>query len=360
MPLDYFSFFSGVLIDLTIIKKLLEKFFPNFVYNITQISSDEYCIRNVLVRLLFSLFSQDVADEVYEVIWDLFFLDGSISFFRAAIIFFLVISESEALTKKFMDFDGVTYNESFGNELSRIFIEECKSFRDVEKMRDYMFNYDFGFSADDVNCWRASSRRKGALKEKNSISSTDSEEPTIMRKNTYIHKEECDLDWPICLYDRKYRFNRVEFIIYKAKEEPEIIENYFSGHRREISKIHTLDEFLEEYEENEDDYNVDALKKEIKLYESLVIERHKHICDCKKSTKEIVFTNRLSFNEKKEQLQQEIKRSQRVVAVIDKFISEKKIKVKNSSKNLKASHLEPDFKDFQPKRINESFSDEIQ
>ena len=83
------------MIDLTIICKLLRKLLPNFYQKIKQIKGEELIVRNILMKLVLSLFTHIENKEVFESIWDCFFLDGSIAFFYISIIFFKTASESK-------------------------------------------------------------------------------------------------------------------------------------------------------------------------------------------------------------------------------------------------------------------------
>ena len=326
------------MIDLTIICKLLRKLLPNFYQKIKQIKGEELIVRNILMKLVLSLFTHIENKEVFESIWDCFFLDGSIAFFYISIIFFKTASENKEVLE-YLSQATQNLNDNSMNEIISSSIEKlCLNYKDVEKMKYFLFSFDFGINSSNINYWRRLSHQ--------SNDSNGGDKSSMRRKNTYIQKEECDLDWPICLYDRSYRFKKVEFIVYKTGKPKEVIDDYyFNGclddvKFREFLSKNNIPEIKKELPlGNDEDDEVRHLKEQIKSYENLVIERFKHICGSSKTTKKMVFEKLLSIEDKKAKMNKVLLSKQKAEIMIDQFIqitNEKNMK-KTQSKEIEVN-----------------------
>lgn len=271
------------------------------------------------MKLVLSLFTHIEKKEVFESIWDCFFLDGSIAFFYISIIFFKTASENTQV-QEYLSQATQNVNDNSMNEVISSTIEKlCLNYQDVEKMKYFLFSFDFGINASTINYWRKLSHQ--------SNDSSSGDKSSMRRKNTYIQKEECDLDWPICLYDRSYRFKKVEFIVYRTGKPKEVIDNYyFNGclddvRIREFLSKNKLPEVKKELPlGNDEDDEVRQLKEQIKSYENLVIERFKHICGSSKTTKKMVFEKLLSIEDKKAKMNKVLLNKQKAEIMIDQFI----------------------------------------
>lgn len=321
MPLDFFNSFQGAMIDITIICKLLQKFLPNFFKKIKSINGEELIIRNIIMRLVLSLFTHIEKKEIFETVWDYFFLEGSIGFFYVLIIFFKNASENKEVNDLLQKAMENNIDNPMNEVISGTIEKLCINYEDVQKLKVLLFTFDFGINSKLINYWRKLAHQP---EEEQSES-----RPRERRKNTYIQKEECDLDWPVCLYDRSYRFKKVEFIVYKNGKTIEFIDDYYFCGCLDDVRIREfinqnniqIDKGVTEIPlAKDEDEEVRELKEKIKKYEDLVIERYKHICGSKKTTKKIVFEKLLSIEDKKEKLKKGIISSYKANMMINQFI----------------------------------------
>lgn len=320
LPLDFFNSFQGAMIDITIICKLLQKFLPTFFKKIKSINGEELIIRNIIMKLVLSLFTHIEKKEILETVWDCFFLEGCIGFFYVLIIFFKNASENQEVNKLLQEAMENNLDNPMNEAISGAIEKLCINYEDLQKLKVLLFTFDFGINSKLINYWRKLAHQSNEEKSES--------KPNVRRKNTYIQKEECDLDWPVCLYDRSYRFKKVEFIVYKNGKTIEFIDDYYFYGCLDDAKIR---DFISQNNiqtdketpiplAKDEDEEVRELKEKIKKYEDLVIERYKHICGSKKTTKKIVFEKLLSIEDKKEKLKKGIIDSYKANMMINQFI----------------------------------------
>ena len=109
-------------------------------------------------------------------------------------------------------------------------------------------------------------------------------------------KEECDLDWPICLYDKKDLEKEYDHIVLKQLQPPNVIDNYIDNFE-EYQKMNSKKELDNDNEEN---LNIKYFKD--KKYEELLIERKKHFCGSKlMSIRENLSKSFINFEKIKQQ-----------------------------------------------------------
>jgi hypothetical protein len=87
------------------------------------------------------------------------------------------------------------------------------------------------------------------------------------KKNEF---KECDLDWPLCIYDKKYRYELSEFLNFRVLNF-EIKEDYFNN----LSELNKNNNIVKEENNN----NINPLIKQAEKFKDLLIERRKHLCD---------------------------------------------------------------------------------
>ncbi len=37
----------------------------------------------------------------------------------------------------------------------------------------------------------------------------------------------CNLDWPLCIYDKEYRYKYIDYFVFKSLDHPTLINDYF-------------------------------------------------------------------------------------------------------------------------------------
>ena len=86
---------------------------------------------------------------------------------------------------------------------------------------------------------------------------------------------ECNINWPICIYDHNHQSRYISYLAFRCANEPKIIDDYF-----DITSF-SFDKFHKDNKDLSSDLNNEFLIPETlkqKAYNSLVIERNCHYC----------------------------------------------------------------------------------
>ena len=246
LPSDYFINLIGILTDISIIDEILE-----MKYNLS--NNLKLYIKNKINVFLTGLFNGEVNDDTLLAIYDSLFLFGNITIFKT-IFFFIdyIIDNDETIEINDKDLSDIySYND---NLLKNI------GFIGVFNLRKILFDYqkEIEFPMSMINKKRI---------EFKSIILKEMPIPKLKNKKLKINslindtENKCDLDWPLCIYDIKYRFSKVDYFVFKTLEKPNLIEDYFFT--------------LNKKEENNKNDNNENLKE---IYKNLIIERRQHLC----------------------------------------------------------------------------------
>ena len=169
-------------------------------------------INNLINKLLISLYTDGIGENFQLIIWDLFLLEGNIILFKAAFALMKMLSKDLLSIKKFEEIQNIIYN--------------------------VLPNY--------IN-------KLGVF-----IPNDNKDEDNI----------ECDLDWPICLNDKKYKNEILNFITFRTLFPPNIKEEYFFKYKNNDS----LDEKTQKDENNKNNED---------YFSELLIQRRCHTCNSK-------------------------------------------------------------------------------
>ena len=236
--------------DFTLIKYLILRNNEELDLHLKNLNCEIY-LNNIIHKWLIGLFIEGVSEIFYLTIWDLFMLEGNIVLFKAAYGLIKIISKDILEAKTIENIQNIFENkiQKYDNTAKLIYFLVFKIYDDFN---DDVFNkYRKILLPQIINQIQSQSHFLNEIKE---------------------DEIECDLDWPLCSKDHKYRHEIIEFIVYKQLEKPLIIDNYYGNN-----------------------VNFDKIKKEKKekdkldYYCEICIERRKHICDSKiESIKDIL------------------------------------------------------------------------
>ena len=235
--------------DCTLIKNLILKNNEQLLFHLKKLDCELY-LNNLIYKLLIGLFFDGISEIYQLIIWDLFLLEGNITFFKAAYGLIKIISK-ELLEANSID------------KIQYIFEKKIMEYDNTAKLIYFLIFKRY----DDFDNNVISLNRKIILPkiiiEINSSSYENNENKDEI---------ECDLDWPLCSRDNNYRHEIREFVTYRQLLNPNIIEDYFYGN-----------------EIKEKNKNNNKEKDEYDIYGEICIERRKHICNSKiESFKEIL------------------------------------------------------------------------
>lgn len=100
LPLDYYSHMIEVLVDQKVFAHILNEEKPILFEHLRSLGLD---VALVLFQWFICLFASQFNQEVTEAIWDLLFLEGTVTIFRAAIAILDIMEEEILGNTEFMD-----------------------------------------------------------------------------------------------------------------------------------------------------------------------------------------------------------------------------------------------------------------
>lgn len=163
------------------------------------------------------------------IIWDILFLEGTIILFKAA------LGILKVLKKELMELDSI-------EELTEFIDNRQFSFHDVSEIVYFLLLRRFEFDNHFINKLRKTHEKK-IMKEMNyySINKLVEEqikfeqdlkcrklaEGDLTRNSCLGVTEKCNLDWPLCIYDKFFKFNLINYLYFRTADEINLIEDYF-------------------------------------------------------------------------------------------------------------------------------------
>ena len=234
LPIDFYLKFTGVKVDMQIIKNLINS---TLKYSENDETID-IILNNLLSKCFISLFCQSFQDCISNIIWDAFFIYGNIILYKA--------------------FIWVVYN-LFDQNMKNFSIENIHTelIQKIENLDNvYTLNYFLLLMnrITDENIKHNKNKIYDKTIKENSFPSFEN-----------LKKIQCDKSLPFCIKNREiddiYKYN--QFIILKTNKPLNIINDYF---------------FIESKNCQENKEN-DLNKNNNLTINDLLIERQKHYCE---------------------------------------------------------------------------------
>ena len=281
-PSDYYLTLSGVLTDTTILNEIIQMKYPNLEPSL-QIN-----FYNSIIIFLTALFINNVNEETLFTIYDSLFLNGSITIFKSILFILDYCKQKYDSLKDTLELNELkNYNQKIMSEIPYYY---------VNKLRNLLFDYhkEYEFTMNTLNKKRNEIRKitekEIQLNYKNK-KFNEEQKNNVLHMNSYIslEKNECDLDWPLCIYDRKYRFENVDYFVFKVLDEPNLIDNYYF----EDCNNKTIND-----ENINSNYN--DIKEKAIIYKNLLIERRNHLCIKIGNNNHMlkkIFNDKMNFNQ---------------------------------------------------------------
>ena len=233
LPIDFYLKFTGVKVDMQIIKNLINS---TLKYSKNDETLD-IILNNLLTKCFISLFSQSFQDCISNIIWDAFFIYGNIILYKA--------------------FIWVVYN-LFDQNMKNFSIENIHTelIQKIENLDNiYTLNYFLLLMnrITDENIKHNKNKIYDKTIKENSFPSFEN-----------LKNIQCDKSLPFCIKNRDidniYKYN--QFIILKTNKSLNIINDYFFNESKNCQ------------ENKENDLN----KNNNLTINDLLIERQKHYC----------------------------------------------------------------------------------
>lgn len=257
LPVEYFSELVGIMTDCSILIQIVKEVLPE-IYNHLHSFNFDLSLNNLLYNWLVSLFVQNMKKEVWMPIWDILFIDGNITIFKAA-IFILTFAKDLILKQTNMI------------EINQFFEEEFKNFLD-ERLIDYLISKPFYYSMEQINELRKIQMPKV---EQNIKQTSD------YKRNRYKdQKLICNLDWPICL-NNFTNINIEHVSVLKRAILPNITHDFYSFHNDVYSIVKAKEKANEKFKKKT--LEESTFKYKVNIFQNLIVERHQHNCKSNKS-----------------------------------------------------------------------------
>ena len=244
-PVNYYNELSGLMTDSSIIQKFLKDNFPE-MYELLEVTGGIIYLSNAINKWFLTIFINKTSEVYSNFIWDLFLLEGNIVIFKALYAIITMLLKEIMKCKNF-------------DQLNRVFQDYPPKLKNRDKLAYYLICKKFKFNMEIIKQHRKTTNIK-VIKEIENLEYVLKDEIKNCKKKNENNILNCDLDWPICIKEKKNLLRNYDYIILKQLYEPEIIEDYFYN----------------------DKYN-NEIKNEDKdeKFEDLLIERKKHFCDSK-------------------------------------------------------------------------------
>ena len=242
----------GIIVDMTIINILIRNYFPKLIplFDNKNENYGDFISNNFINVNLINLFTNEIIDKNTSLlIWDLSFIDGNIILIKSflALYHYLLpfILNSEPTIEDFQNIIKKNMSKLTCDDKDLIF---------------YLIIKEYNFTEEEINQARFSL----SINTANSINK-EKEKIKIRKKSSENKEIQCNIDWPICIYDQQYNNNDVKFYLVLQKKKKKFYKNYF------FSKF-SNEKIVENIDEKDDT--------------DILIERKVHYCIDSKKIKE--------------------------------------------------------------------------
>ena len=204
----------GIIVDMTIINILIRNYFPKLIplFDNKNENYGDFISNNFINVNLINLFTNEIIDKNTSLlIWDLLFIDGNIILIKSflALYHYLLpfILNSEPTIEDFQNIIKKNMSKLTCDDKDLIF---------------YLIIKEYNFTEEEINQARFSL----SINTANSINK-EKEKIKIRKKSSENKEIQCNIDWPICIYDQQYNNNDVKFYLVLQKKKKKFYKNYF-------------------------------------------------------------------------------------------------------------------------------------
>ena len=268
VPCDYFMGLCGVMVDTDILMTCIE-----MQYSSLSEKFRTYYYNTILTGLV-SCFIHIVNSDISEMILSFIFLEGSTAMFDVTLTLVRYLKSTYENVGISLDFSELsTYNTDI---LKMNSVETHSHFREAFFSPKYVSE----FCDEALESFRERARdemkkevqRNNDKKTKNGADNNNKLLNSVFYNKKHECKHiQCNKDWPLCLYDRDYRFEVQEYFVFKTMGCPVVIEEYFNG-KDYANKCR-------DYKEEGPNVNENELLTQAKIFKDLLIQRRDHLCD---------------------------------------------------------------------------------
>ena len=269
LPLNYFITMYGVLIDTNIIMDILK------MKNGDDLNTNlELFYYKTIILFLASLFTENLNDKLLYLVYDSLFMDGFIVIYKVILFLFDYLMKMHKKIKRELELNEM--DEYYNHILNNINEKDLKNFKKLLFDENTYFEFNIKSLEKMRNNKKDEIYREIEKDVKLKKFKEDDKENKLVLNSLLLYKngkknefKECDLDWPLCIYDKKYRYELSEYLNFRVLNF-EIKEDYFNN----LSELNKNNNIVKE-----ENNNINPLIKQAEKFKDLLIERRKHLCD---------------------------------------------------------------------------------
>ena len=255
LPSDYYLNLIGIITDASIINEILEMKFE-------LCEKMQMYFQNKILILLTSLFNENVNENTLYAIYDSLFLCGNITIFKTILFFvnYLTLNYDFIENDNFEFEEIINYNDDLIKNIGNL---------GISNLRNELFDYEnnIEFPMEMLNKKRLDFKKEIIEEVLNAFQQSikNSKNNSLMRNSLLnFNFNNCNLDWPLCIYDNEYRYKYIDYFVFKSLDQPNLINDYFFSQCNNIF---------------DDKINDNLNSKDI--FRNLLIERRNHFCEIK-------------------------------------------------------------------------------
>ena len=249
-------------------------------------NSKELSINNYIHKWLIGLFTQNLSEEITNLIWDLFFLEGNAVLIQTSIILFYILK------------DQLLHNKTSLEDPFQV-LNDQRNIQDLMKFFLHHFKKE-SFLYEPHELKAIQSKVKEYYLNTYKRNEPDVTHIQVTFPHNELHKE-CDVKFPYCLEMKEINVRKegIEYLVFATRAcAVNVIDDYYYNEENMKGR---RDGFYD-MEEEEDCFDI-------------LVERRKHLCDIKepKSTYSTAMKrNKIKKRSFKDQQQQQDKKQESV------------------------------------------------
>ena len=281
--------------DCAIVRLLLKENFKE-IFKKLENSGGILYLNNSINKWFLSLFIQGISEIFSNFIWDMFLLEGNIIIFKAIYAIIIILQKQLKIYKSLGD-------------LNKILNDIPLGFNDRAKLAFYLIGKKFNFNMDIIKKYRKTLSLQ-IIKEIVSLGTFKDDEDNDDEGDDKNKKKEiiCDLDWPLCIKDKKNLEKEYDYVVLKELDEPNVIEDfidYYNEYKDGSKKMEYKNKSMNFL--NDDDIESQKIKyfKE-ERFKDILIERKKHYCGSNiMSIRSFFYKSKINKNNKEKEKNKE-------------------------------------------------------
>ena len=280
LPMDYYTIMTGILIDYRWLVSFLEEKQKGISKHLKKWDFD---LQAIICQWIVCLYANTLSFDIVAYVWDDFFEHGIVAIFRYGLAIFDLMKKelmkskdmgdlfwlfrefpSKITSWKVLSDAAKKYKLTQASvEIKRRYFTEIvyKEYEELHRKKDADVSLRNSIEGLKTKFLKKFHLFEGLMKTRGegNKGSLENFEEEVVSLN------EWDTDWPICLYDFLYKDKIKDHFTFRS-QEINIVDDYFGDGKGGKSKV---------VPNNEEQFSNNDI-----IFEELLIERNRHICEC--------------------------------------------------------------------------------